>query len=95
MKLNRVLPALLIAAAATLTAAPSANAFVGLVIGPRLCVARNVAVVKAGPIAVVARHGVLAPARPVVVVKPAAKVWVPGHYTWRNHHRVWVAGHWR
>ena len=22
-------------------------------------------------------------------------VWVPGHSTWRNHHKVWVAGHYR
>ncbi len=22
-------------------------------------------------------------------------VWVPGHSTWRNHHRVWIHGHYR
>lgn len=95
MKLHRILPALLITAAATIAAAPPAHAFVGLVIGPRLCVARQTLVVKAGPVAVVAGPRIAAPVRPVVVVKPAAKVWVPGHYAWRNHHRVWIAGHWR
>ncbi|MCP4144900.1 MAG: BcpO-related WXXGXW repeat protein [bacterium] len=36
----------------------------------------------------------------VVVVKPApvkkAKVWIPGHFVKRPHHRkVWVPGHWK
>ena len=22
-------------------------------------------------------------------------LWVPGHFTWRNHHKVWVHGHYR
>jgi hypothetical protein len=22
-------------------------------------------------------------------------VWVPGHWTWRNHNHVWVHGHYR
>jgi hypothetical protein len=22
-------------------------------------------------------------------------VWVPGHWAWRNHHKVWIHGHYR
>lgn len=26
---------------------------------------------------------------------PVRYVWVPGHFAWRYHHRVWVHGHYR
>lgn len=22
-------------------------------------------------------------------------VWIPGHWSWRHHHRVWIHGHYR
>lgn len=22
-------------------------------------------------------------------------IWIPGHWTWRGHHKVWIHGHYR
>jgi hypothetical protein len=30
---------------------------------------------------------------PYYYVGPVRYVWVPGHFAWRYHHRVWVHGH--
>ena len=30
---------------------------------------------------------------PYYYAGPVRYVWVPGHFAWRYHHRVWVHGH--
>jgi hypothetical protein len=32
---------------------------------------------------------------PGYYVGPVYYVWVPGHWAWRNHHKVWIHGHYR